>query len=599
MDNFVVSARKYRPVTFESVVGQGHITSTLRNAIVGNQLAHAYLFCGPRGVGKTTCARILAKSINCLNPNETAEPCGECESCIAFQDSRSFNIHELDAASNNSVNDIRALTEQVRIPPQIGKYSIYIIDEAHMLSTAAFNAFLKTLEEPPAYAIFILATTEKHKLIPTILSRCQIYDFKRIKASDLVGYLKFISKKEGVSYDEESLFMIAEKADGCMRDALSMYDKVVSFCGSKLTFKEVAEALNILDYDTYFNFIDSVKEGDYASALLIFDQVLQKGFDANIFLGGLASHLRNLLVAKTPQTLSLLEVTGGVAERFAAQSRRCEVSFIFDSLSLISSGEYGAKSANSIRLHTELTILKICNLSPLKLSGGSLSTQYTLPQISSNPTPNNTATPSAQPQSSAPKEPQQVVKQEVATTPQPTTPPTPEAQSNRVAPNPQQPTAGAGQRTSTLGISINPIKKKIEQQESEKIEEAQTEEVIEVEEFGEKESIKLLEASREYADSVAQSRPRIAVAFQDAEVVDGKLMLRVTNDIISEEILNEKHIYTSKLSEISGLKGVDIIVMVQPLEAQQLLPVRDEDKLKFLTNINPEISTLRRELDLI
>ena len=281
MGEFIVSARKYRPATFESVVGQEHITSTLRNAIVRKQLAHAYLFCGPRGVGKTTCARILAKTINCLHPKENAEACDECESCRAFNDGRSFNIHELDAASNNSVEYIRVLTDQVRIPPQVGKYSIYIIDEAHMLSAAAFNAFLKTLEEPPAHVIFILATTEKHKILPTILSRCQIYDFKRIKVEDVVKYLQFISGKEGISYDDESLHIIAQKADGCMRDALSMYDKVVSFCGNTLRFNEVAESLNVLDYDTYFHFVDALTAGNYAEALMRFDGVDRKSTRLN------------------------------------------------------------------------------------------------------------------------------------------------------------------------------------------------------------------------------------------------------------------------------------------------------------------------------
>ncbi|MFR7709158.1 MAG: DNA polymerase III subunit gamma/tau, partial [Alistipes inops] len=272
MDNFIVSARKYRPATFESVVGQSHSTSTLRNAIARGQLAHAYQFCGPRGVGKTTCARIFAKTINCLNP-QGSEACGECESCRAFDEGRSFNIHELDAASNNSVDDIRTLTEQVRIPPQIGRYSVYIIDEVHMLSQAAFNAFLKTLEEPPAHAVFILATTEKHKIIPTILSRCQIYDFNRIRVEDGVAYLKYIAEKEGITYDDESLNLIAAKADGGMRDALSMFDKAVAFCGTSLDFREVARTLNVLDYDTYFNLTDLAAAGDYRSALLLLDDV--------------------------------------------------------------------------------------------------------------------------------------------------------------------------------------------------------------------------------------------------------------------------------------------------------------------------------------
>ena len=294
MENFIVSARKYRPATFASVVGQKHITSTLKNAIERGQLAHAYLFCGPRGVGKTTCARIFAKAINCLHP-EGAEACNDCESCRSFNENRSLNIHELDAASNNSVDDIRNLIEQVRILPQGGRYSVFIIDEVHMLSAAAFNAFLKTLEEPPAHAVFILATTEKHKILPTILSRCQIYDFNRIKVEDSVEYLKYIAGQEGVGYDEESLNLIAQKADGGMRDALSMFDKAVSFCGARLEYKSVAQTLNVLDYDTYFNVTDMLLGGDYLSALRLFDEVLAKGFSGQTFMAGLAQHMRDLL----------------------------------------------------------------------------------------------------------------------------------------------------------------------------------------------------------------------------------------------------------------------------------------------------------------
>jgi len=317
MDHFIVSARKYRPATFRSVVGQGHITSTLQNAITRGQLAHAYLFCGPRGVGKTTCARIFAKAINCLSPAADGEACGECESCRAFDQGRSFSIHELDAASNNSVDDIRNLTDQVRIPPQVGRYSVYIIDEVHMLSLSAFNAFLKTLEEPPAHAVFILATTEKHKIIPTILSRCQTYDFNRIRVEDGVEYLKYIAGAEGVTADEEALHIIAQKADGGMRDALSMFDKVVSFGGGTLTAATVAETLNVLDYDTYFTIVDRILAGDYAEVLTRFDEVLRKGFGGQTFVAGLNEHFRNLLMCKDPRTIPLLEITGGVAKRYA------------------------------------------------------------------------------------------------------------------------------------------------------------------------------------------------------------------------------------------------------------------------------------------
>ena len=304
MGEFIVSARKYRPATFLSVVGQQSITSTLKNAIERGQLAHAYLFCGPRGVGKTTCARIFAKAINCQNPNG-AEACNECESCRAFNEGRSLNIHELDAASNNSVDDIRSLIEQVRILPQVGQYSLFIIDEVHMLSQQAFNAFLKTLEEPPKHAVFILATTEKHKIIPTILSRCQVYDFNRIKVEDSVGYLKHIAQSEGVEYDEESLNLIAQKADGGMRDALSMFDKAVSFCDGHLQYKEVARTLNMLDYDTYFNMTELLLAGDYVEALLRFDEILSNGFSGQTFMAGLNQHFRDLLLAKGPASIKM------------------------------------------------------------------------------------------------------------------------------------------------------------------------------------------------------------------------------------------------------------------------------------------------------
>ena len=321
MDKFIVSARKYRPETFQSVVGQDSITGTLKNAIKNNHLGHAYLFCGPRGVGKTTCARIFAKTINCGNPSADMEPCNECESCKAFNESRSYNIHELDAASNNSVEDIRTLTEQVRIPPQIGKYSVYIIDEVHMLSAQAFNAFLKTLEEPPSHAVFILATTEKHKIIPTILSRCQIFDFNRIKVDDVVSYLEYIAGKKASGFNKEALHVIAQKADGAMRDALSIFDQVVSFSGSNIEYQSVIDNLNILDYEYYFRMTDTLLAGDVSNALLIFDEILDKGFDAHNFLGGLASHLRDILVSKDQATVKLLEVSENLRARYLQQAQ--------------------------------------------------------------------------------------------------------------------------------------------------------------------------------------------------------------------------------------------------------------------------------------
>ena len=322
MSDFIVSARKYRPATFASVVGQKHITSTLKNAIERGQLAHAYLFCGPRGVGKTTCARIFAKAINCLNPNGS-EACNECESCRSFNEGRSLNIHELDAASNNSVEDIRTLIEQVRIIPQVGRYSVFIIDEVHMLSAAAFNAFLKTLEEPPAHAIFILATTEKHKIIPTILSRCQIYDFNRIRVEDGVEYLKYIASQEGIAADEESLNLIAQKADGGMRDALSIFDQVAAASMGNITYRAAIDNLNVLDYDYYFRLVDAFADNNVEQSLLVYKDVRDHGFDSRVFINGVAAHLRELVVAHSPELVPLMEVTGEIAERYKQQAARC------------------------------------------------------------------------------------------------------------------------------------------------------------------------------------------------------------------------------------------------------------------------------------
>jgi DNA polymerase III subunit gamma/tau len=362
VENFIVSARKYRPVTFESVVGQQHITNTLKNAIKNNQLAQAFLFCGPRGVGKTTCARILAKTINCENLQPNGEACGVCPSCTSFQNGNSFNIHELDAASNNSVDDIRSLIDQVRIPPQAGRYKIYIIDEVHMLSQAAFNAFLKTLEEPPHYAIFILATTEKHKILPTILSRCQIFDFNRIKVEDMANHLASIAKKESIKYEADGLHIIAQKADGGLRDALSMFDQIVSFSDGNVTYRTVIDNLNILDYDYYFNIIDSLLKEDTAGTLLLFDEILSKGFDGSHFISGLSEHFRNLLVGKDTTTLKLLEVSEGIKAKYLQQSQASSVSFLLSAMNIANQCDLSYKLSKNQRLQVELALLKMCHL---------------------------------------------------------------------------------------------------------------------------------------------------------------------------------------------------------------------------------------------
>ncbi len=366
MEQFIVSARKYRPLTFESVVGQDSIATTLKNAIQRQHLAHAYLFCGPRGVGKTTCARIFAKTINCLSPTPNMEACGECESCRSFAEGRSYSIHELDAASNNSVDDIRTLTDQVRVPPQIGRYSVYIIDEVHMLSAAAFNAFLKTLEEPPAHAIFILATTEKHKILPTILSRCQIFDFKRITISDMEKYLGYIAGKENITAEPEALNVIAQKADGAMRDALSIFDQVVTFCGNDITYAQVIENLNVLDYEYYFRLTDAFLKHDYKNALMLFDEILAKGFEAQHFVAGLSSHFRDLLVCKDSQTLPLLEVGTAIAKHYQEQAANCSIPFLFEALQIANVCETGYKMSGNPRLHVELCLVNLSNIDPEK-----------------------------------------------------------------------------------------------------------------------------------------------------------------------------------------------------------------------------------------
>ena len=362
MENYIVSARKYRPSTFESVVGQRALTTTLKNAIATQKLAHAYLFCGPRGVGKTTCARIFAKTINCMTPTADGEACNQCESCVAFNEQRSYNIHELDAACNNSVDDIRQLVEQVRIPPQIGKYKVYIIDEVHMLSASAFNAFLKTLEEPPRHAIFILATTEKHKILPTILSRCQIYDFNRISVEDTVNHLSYVASKEGISAEPEALNVIAMKADGGMRDALSIFDQVVSFTGGNITYKSVIDNLNVLDYEYYFRLTDCFLANKVSDALLLFNDVLNKGFDGSHFITGLSSHFRDLLVGKDPVTLPLLEVGASIRQRYQEQAQKCPLPFLYKAMKLCNECDLNYRISKNKRLLVELTLIQVAQL---------------------------------------------------------------------------------------------------------------------------------------------------------------------------------------------------------------------------------------------
>ena len=362
MEQYIVSARKYRPTTFESVVGQQALTQTLRNAIRTNHLAHAYLFCGPRGVGKTTCARIFAKTINCLTPTPENDACNTCESCAAFNEQRSFNIHELDAASNNGVEDIRSLIDQVRIPPQIGKYSVYIIDEVHMLSQGAFNALLKTLEEPPRHAIFILATTEKHKVLPTILSRCQVYDFSRITVADTIHHLQYVAKQEGINASEEALNVVAQKADGGMRDALSIFDQLVSFCGTNISYEQAIAVLNVLDSDYYFRLVEHALAGDVSGALLLLNEVLTKGFDAGNFVTGFAQHLRDVLVSKDAATAQLLETSEAIRQHYQEQAKRCAAKWLFNALDVMNTCDINYRTAKNKRLTVELALVKLCRL---------------------------------------------------------------------------------------------------------------------------------------------------------------------------------------------------------------------------------------------
>ena len=596
-NNFIVSARKYRPATFESVVGQGHITSTLKNAIARGQLAHAYLFCGPRGVGKTTCARIFAKSINCLNPTAEGDACGQCESCKSFNEGRSFTIHELDAASNNSVENIRDLTDQVRVPPQVGRYSVYIIDEVHMLSQAAFNAFLKTLEEPPHHAIFILATTEKHKIIPTILSRCQIYDFNRIRIEDTVGYLKSIAAKEGVVYDDESLHLIARKADGGMRDALSMFDKAVSFCEGKLAFKEVAATLNVLDYDTYFGITENILAGDYKSALLTFDEVLKKGFSGQTFMAGLASHFRDLLMCKDPQTLPLLEITGSVLERYKQQSGACGIELLFGGISLLSTLDGGFRTATNQRLHVELGLMKLCGLGQKKNSDGELVTPPTLPQLNRQEAP--AAAPQVAAQPVAPVAPQPAA----TVAPQPTaqaapatpvapvaTPATPAAPT--VATRPTAPTPRSTASKPLFGGSINavlmgqkPNSNNEEGEESSEIFDPQCEAKI--------------EAKRgEFLAALHTQKPRLANALGAMTISGHTIRATVMTEMVRDELMRNSKELNTLLREVCGIEGGVVLDIDVAKNDVVLKPIKAEDKLRHMIKQNAEITTLIQALDL-
>ncbi|MBO5892986.1 MAG: DNA polymerase III subunit gamma/tau [Alistipes sp.] len=588
MSEFIVSARKYRPATFASVVGQQSITSTLKNAIERGQLAHAYLFCGPRGVGKTTCARIFAKAINCMNPNG-AEACNECESCRSFNEGRSLNIHELDAASNNSVDDIRSLIEQVRILPQIGKYSLFIIDEVHMLSQQAFNAFLKTLEEPPKHAIFILATTEKHKIIPTILSRCQVYDFNRIKVEDAVNYLKHIAQQEGVIFDEESLNLIAQKADGGMRDALSMFDKAVSFCNSNLQYKEVAQTLNVLDYDTYFSMTDLLLAGDYTTALIRFDEVLAKGFSPQTFMSGLNQHMRDLLMAKGP-AISLIELTGSLLERYRQQAAQCDTEFLFGAITLLTEADGKIKQSSNQRLLVELGLMKISGLGKKKNNILTLDESYPLPELPNSIAPISTSTQAITQNQVAP----------AATTvaqPEVKVPEVQKVQAPKQEEQPQQtrPTT-TSRRSSLAGFSISSLMSNTTTRNSEQEEEhASVKEAI----LYDPQSESKLKAHRnEVITAILEERPRFVVAFEKMEINGHTIHLEVPSQTLYEEIMRSKTeilLTAVRTANISGALELSIKVNEQ---VQIARPIKLEDRIKHMTEKNPQLMELKKILDM-
>ena len=603
MENFVVSARKYRPATFASVVGQRHITSTLKNAIERGQLAHAYLFCGPRGVGKTTCARIFAKAINCLNP-QSGEACNECESCRSFNEGRSLNVHELDAASNNSVDDIRNLIEQVRIIPQQGRYSVFVIDEVHMLSSAAFNAFLKTLEEPPQHAIFVLATTEKHKIIPTILSRCQIYDFNRIRVEDGVEYLRYIATKEGVEADDEALNLIAHKADGGMRDALSMFDKAVSFCGAKLNYKDVAATLNVLDYDTYFKATELLLAGNYIDTLVLFDEVLSKGFSPQVFISGLNAHMRDLLMAKGP-AISLVEFTGTLVERYKAQAAACNELFLFNSIALLTEADGKIRQSSNQRLLVELGLMKIAGLGQKKndevgfddydaFAPLTFATDFALAELVVAP---SVAPPQPAPQPAVAPQPVQQPVQPAAAPQQvqPASQPIPQSAPQSVE-RPRAATEGAeakpgmrrAQRKPTsASVSINGLlggdamtATEIAEQEA-----AKSEEVYIDPSCQEKISLR----REAIVDRIKRERPRISVAFLNFSVEGHVVRMVVPSRELHDEIMYDRAELQRIIAEVSNVQGLVEIVVDVNEQIKASRPITLEDRLKHLIAKNERL----------
>ncbi len=614
MDSFVVSARKYRPTTFKTVVGQQHITTTLKNAIKNQHLAQAFLFCGPRGVGKTTCARILAKTINCFNLTDDIEPCNQCESCTSFNENHSFNVYELDAASNNSVDDIRALVDQVRFAPQLGKYKVYIIDEVHMLSVSAFNAFLKTLEEPPAHAIFILATTERHKIIPTILSRCQIFDFNRMSIEDIVGHLIYVAKSENVQAEPDALHVIAQKADGAMRDSLSIFDQLVTFTGGNLTYKSVIENLNILDYDYYFRVTDNILEGQIAETLLVFNEILANGFDGHNFISGLGEHFRNLLVAKDPSTLKLLEVGENIAAKYKQQAAACPQHFLLSSLRATNHADLNYKAAKNQRLFVEMALISLCTLSG-KLADekkNSLTEQNAqhipinrpaTPQVAQAPANNNAPVAQAPQSAPTPAPPQPVVHETPVTTAPPVVQPVQEMPKT-VAPPVAQPVAEKpqpvrGMPPVTGGFSIKKELNKIEEKQQENVHLFVPTEGMPKEEFSEE---KLRDLWGKYADAIgAEGKINMRAnmgAFKPIIKADYRIAFAVASVHILDDFNNEKIALLEYLRKELNNYFIDIDVTVNSTDTGERKPYTASEKFKFLAQKNPALDKLRQKLEL-
>ena len=571
MAQYIVSARKYRPDNFETLVGQDNIARTLKNSILRGQLAHAYLFCGPRGVGKTTTARIFAKMINCSNPSEDMEPCGECESCISFAEGRSYCIHELDAASNNGVEDIKALIDQVRIPPQVGKYGVYIIDEVHMLSQQAFNAFLKTLEEPPAHAIFILATTEKHKILPTILSRCQTYDFNRISVPDIVSNLRMIATKEDVKIDDESLHIIAQKADGAMRDALTIFDQTVAFCGSEVKYDDVLKNLNVLGYEHSFALVDAFLRGDYSAAMLKFDEVLSKGFNALHFVAALSSHLRDLIVSKSAGMDSLLELPDSLKERYREQASRCTARFLFEALGITTQCEAGYKASINPRLHIEFALMKLS-----VLAGGLPKEEIPVPVAKPEPKP----------------QPSEEVIDIMMDDDEPEAKPAPAKPVEKPQPEPAE-EPQRRRRTVSTGLSLKDIG-------TEKKDDKKT--VIK-----EEDKLPSDEAIREKWQKLATlypERPRLMSALSsgelDIEEKDGvmKILFKVANssqrDWIQSKLLFDLE---SKLTNLLGSTKIKLEIGLLPQQEVEKTAYMPQEQAKEMIKENPVLGSLLSDMD--